>query len=102
MSNLHYVTHSLISQNPRERMLIVQILFLIVTFLSYITKVVVTATTKEVNPHPRIEPCVNMWSVTFLFFSFFVFFFLCHLWNNVGACIRHIVWEGQVEWTTLV
>jgi hypothetical protein len=33
-----------------------------------------------------------MWSVTF-------FFFLCHL-LNVGACICHIAWEGQVEWTT--
>jgi hypothetical protein len=27
-------------------------------------------TTQEVNPHPRIAPCVNMWSVTFsLFYS---------------------------------
>ena len=51
-------------------------------------------TTKEVNPHPRIAPCVNMWSV------FFFFFFFCHL-LNVGACVRHIVREGQVEWTTL-
>jgi hypothetical protein len=23
-------------------------------------------TTQEVNPHPRVVPCVNMWSVTFL------------------------------------
>jgi hypothetical protein len=38
-NNLHSVTHSLISRNPRERMLVVQISLLIVTFLSlnYIT-----------------------------------------------------------------
>ena len=51
-------------------------------------------TTKEVNPHPRITPCVNMWSVTFFFFFFFL-----HL-LNVGACVCHISQEGQVEWTT--
>ena len=41
-------------------------------------------TTKEVNPHPHIAPCVNMWSV------FFFFFFL-----NVGACVHHIAREGH-------
>ena len=55
-------------------------------------------TIKEVNPHPHIAPRVNMWSVTFLFL--FIFSFLCHL-LNVGACVRHIAREGQVEWTTL-
>ena len=44
---------------------------------------------KEVNPHPRIVPCVNMRS-GFLFFL-----------SNVGACVRHIALEGLVEWTTL-
>ena len=58
--------------------------------LPYITKFVINATTKEVNPHPCIAPCINMWSVTFLFF---------HL-LNVGACICHIARESQVEWTT--
>jgi hypothetical protein len=57
-------------------------------------------TTQEVKPHPRIAPCVNMWSVTFLFLFLFLVFFLCHL-LNVGACVRHIAREGQVEWTTL-
>jgi hypothetical protein len=57
-------------------------------------------TTQEVNPHPRIAPCVNMWGGIFFFFFFFFFFFLCHL-LNVGACVRHIAREGQVEWTTL-
>jgi hypothetical protein len=42
-------------------------------------------TIKEVNPHPRIVPCVNMWSATLLFFVFF----FCHL-VNVGARVRHI------------
>ena len=53
-------------------------------------------TIEDVNPHPHIAPCVSMWSNTFFFF----FFFLCHL-LNVGACVRHIAWGGQVEWTTL-
>ena len=48
-------------------------------------------TTQEVNPHTHVAPCVNMWSV-FSFFSFFL---------NVGACVRHIAQEGQVEWSTL-
>ena len=51
-------------------------------------------TTKDVNLHPHIVPCANMWSVIFLFL------FLCHL-LNVGACVRHIAHEAQVEWTTL-
>jgi hypothetical protein len=63
-------------------------------------------TTQEVNPHPHIAPYINKWSVTFFFFFFFFFLYLfllllCHL-PNVGACVRHIAWEGQVEWTTLV
>ena len=81
--NFHNVTHSLISQNPREWMFVVQISLFIVTFLSLISQnLSLMQTTKEVNPHPCIAPCVNMWSVAF-------FFFLCH-----------IAWEGQVEWTT--
>ena len=66
--------------------------------LPYITNFLsLIQTTLEVNPHPCIAPCVNMWSVTYLFLFFF-FFFLCHL-LNVGACICHITWEGQVEWS---
>jgi uncharacterized membrane protein len=99
--NPHNVSHSLIFRNPRERMFIVQILLLIVTFFSLISQFFsIMQTTKEVNSHPRIAPCVNMWSVTlFLFLFLFFSFFLCHL-LNVGACICHIAWEGQVEWTT--
>ena len=90
-TNLHNVTHSLISQNPREQMFVVQISLLIVTFLSLISQILpLMQTTKEVNPRPCIAPCVNMWSVFFCFF-------LCHL-LNVGIC--HITREGQVEWTT--
>ena len=93
--NPHNVTHSLISQNPRERMSIVQISLLIVTFLSLISQnISLMQNVKEVNPHPRNAPYVNMWSVIFFFF------FFCHL-LNVGACVCHIPWESQVKWTTL-
>ena len=70
--NSQNVTRSLISQNPREWMLVVQISLLIVTFLSLISQnLSLMQATKEVNPRPRIAPCVNMWSVTFFFFLFF-------------------------------
>ena len=66
--NLPNITHSLISRNPKERMFIAQISLVIVTFLSLISQILsLTHTTKEGNPHPRIAPCVNMWSVTFLY-----------------------------------
>jgi hypothetical protein len=78
-------------------MFAVQISLLIVTFLSLTSQnLSLMQTTKEVHSHPRIVPCVDMWSLIFLFF----FFFFCHL-LNVGACVLHIAWEGQVEWTTL-
>ena len=51
-------------------------------------------TTKEVNPHPRIAPCVNMCSVTFLF----LFFFLCHLLEcrcmHTSLCLGNTKWNG--------
>ena len=47
-------------------------------------------TIKEVNPHPHIVPCVNMWSVTFSFF-----FYLCHV-LNVGTCI--CIAPGKAKW----
>ena len=91
-SNLHNITHSEISQNPRERMFLVQILLFIVTFFSLISRILsLMQTTKEVNTHPCIAPCTITWSVNF--------FFLCHL-LDVGACHCHVVWEGQVEWAT--
>jgi hypothetical protein len=98
-TNLHNVTHSLISRNPREGMDVIQISLHIVTFLSLISQNLSSMQIiKEVNPHPCIAPCVNTWSFTFFFFFFF--FFLYHM-LNVGACDRHITREGQVEWTTL-
>ena len=42
-------------------------------------------TTQEVNPHPPIVPCVNMWSV------FFFFFYLL----NVGVCVCHVAHEAK-------
>ena len=85
-SNLHKITHSLIiCWNPREQMFVVQISRLIVTFLFLILQILsLMQTTKEVNPRPHIAPCVNMWSVTFLF----NFSFLCHLLNVGAYCIH--------------
>ena len=81
----------------REHMFVVQISLLIVTILSLISWFLsLMQATKQVNPHPRIAPYVNMWSVTFMFLFFF---FLCHL-LNVGARICHIPRQGQVKWTT--
>ena len=92
--NLHNVTHSLMSRNPREWIFVLQISLIYCHIsLPYITQFVINATTKEVNPHPHLAICVNLWIITF-------FFFLCHL-LKVGACVRHIAREGQVEWTTL-
>ena len=72
-------------------MFVVQISLSIVTFLSLMARMLsFMQATKEVNPRPHITPCVNMWSVFFFFFHML----------NVGACICHIDWEGQVEWTT--
>jgi hypothetical protein len=62
--------------SPKERRFLVQISLLIVTFLFLILWVFpLMQTTIEVNPHPRIAPCVKMWGV------FFFFFFFCHLLN---------------------
>ena len=66
------VTRSSISRNPKERMCVVQISLLIVTFLSLISRILsLMQTIEEVNPHPRIVSCVNMQSVTFLFLFYF-------------------------------
>ena len=54
--NLHNVTHSLISRNPRERMFVVQISLLAITFLSLISQILsLMQTTKESNPHPQLR-----------------------------------------------
>jgi hypothetical protein len=99
--NPHNVPHSLISWNPRERMFVVKISLLIFTFLSLMSQILsLMQTIKEGNPHPRIAPCVNMWSVAFFFFFFFFFCWcccLCHL-LNVGACICHIS-SGKTKWS---
>ena len=79
--NPHNVTHSLIYQYLRERMFVVHISLLIVTFLSLISRnLSLMQTTKEVDPHPCTAPCVNMWSVTYFFFRrYFVECWCMHL-----------------------
>ena len=79
--NLHNIIHSLICQNPRELMFVVQISLLIVTILSFISQCLpLIQATKEVNPHPHVAPFVHVWSVTF-----FYFFFLCmHMPHRPG------------------
>ena len=96
----HNVIHSLIVRNHRERLFVVKISLLIVTFFSLISRILsLMQTTKEVNLHPGIAPYVNTWGATFLFLFFFSS--LCHLHLlNIGACMCHIAREGQVEWTT--
>ena len=50
-------SHSLISQNPKEQILVVQISLLFVTFLSLISRnLSLLQIIKEVNPHPHIAP----------------------------------------------
>ena len=89
--NRHNVTHSLIFQNPRERMFVVQISLLVVTFLSLISQnLPLMQTTQEVSPHPCIAPCVNMWGVTFLFF-----FSLCHFVECWCMCLLHHSWRSS-------
>jgi hypothetical protein len=54
------MSHTLISRNPRERMFVVQISLLIVTFLILTSQnLSLMQTNKEINPHPRIAPCVK-------------------------------------------
>ena len=97
-TNLHNVTHSLISWNRREQMFLSSNLAPYCHIISLISQFFsLMQTTEEVNPYSPIAPCVNMWSVTFLF-SFFLVFLYDLL--NVGACISHTAHEDQVEWTT--
>ena len=61
--NLHNVTHSLTSQSPTERMFVVQISLLTVTFLrlSYITKSVINANHQRSQPTPlQCTMCQHM------------------------------------------
>ena len=94
-NNFHNDTHSPISQNPREGMFVVKSHSLLSHFSPLYHKYChYYKPPKKVNPHPRIAPCVNMW-------SFFFFFFFWHL-LNVGACICHITQEGQLDWNGLM
>ena len=80
-----YCSQSLISQNPREHMFLVQISLLIVTFLPLTSRALpLMQTTKEVDSHPHIVPYVNMWSV---------FFYVCRSFNS--RCMD----PPQYSWT---
>jgi hypothetical protein len=89
--NFNNVTHSLISWNPREWMFVVQISFLIVTFLSLISYILsLMQTTQEVNSHPCIALCV-IWSV---FFSTSSSYATC--WMLVHA---YVTSPGKAKWS---
>ena len=64
-------------------MFVVQISLLIVTFLSLISRICHQCKPPKKSTHTSS----SYYYVTLL---------------NVGACVRHIALEGQVEWTTLV
>ena len=92
--NLCNVTHFLITQNPMDRMFVVESYSLLSqVFLPYICGFVIR-TTIEVNPYPRIVPCVCTRSVFFFFFFFFWCQF-CHLLNCWCMDLSHCS-ESQV------
>ena len=55
----------------------------------------------NLTPLLHCAMCQHVECLLLLLLLPFFFLFLCHL-LNVGACIRHIAREGQVEWTPLV
>ena len=67
--NLQNVTHSLISQNPRERMFLVQFSLLIVTILSLISRTFpIKCKSSKMSSHTlALRAHVNMWIVFFFF-----------------------------------
>ena len=108
--NPHNFTRYLISRHPRERRFIVQISLLIITFLSLISRIFsLMQTTREVGSHPRITPCVNMWSITYIFLFFVFFFFFGHLlnvyhwsWKCIGTTFGHFFWAPTSSWSWLL
>jgi hypothetical protein len=94
--DFHNVAHFLVSWNSRERIFCSSNFTPYCHIFSLISwNLSLMQTIKEVNPHPYIAPCVDMWSVTFFFF------FLCHL-LYVGACVCHIAQEAhEVDHTSV-
>ena len=76
-------------------MFLVQISLLIVTFLSLISWVFpLLQTTMEVNPHPRIVPCVNVWECLFLILI--VLLFLMSLFELLVH--GYVTLLGKAKW----
>ena len=82
--NPYNTTHSLISRNPKERMPVVQISLLIVTFLSLISQICHVCKPPKKQPTP--SHCAMCQYVESHLLILILLFFRCHL-LNVGACI---------------
>jgi hypothetical protein len=85
----HNVTHSLISRNLEERMFVVQISLLIVTFLSFMSQNLSwMQTIQEVNPHLHIH-CATCQHVGCLLLLLLLLFLLLLMMPSVECwCMR--------------
>ena len=87
--NARNVTHSLIFQNPRDLMFVVQISLLIVTFLSLILQnLSLMQTIKEASPHRHVSICGVSPS-----YSYSYSYATC--WMLVHA---HVTSPGKAKW----
>jgi hypothetical protein len=68
--------------------------------LPYITNFVINANHLRSQPTPSHCAMCQHVECHLLMLIYILLLFLCYL-LNVGSSIRHIAWEGQVEWTTL-
>ena len=98
--NLHNITHSIISPNPRDARSSNITPYCHIS-LPYITNFVIKANHQRSQPshcamcqHVECHILIIIISIILLFFFFFL-----HKLLNIGACICHITREGQVEWT---
>jgi hypothetical protein len=94
--NLHNVTHSLISWNPREHMFVVQISFLTVTFFFLYHKSCHQCKPSKKSTHTLALRHVSICGVSFSSSSSSSY---VTCWMLVHA-YAHVAHEGCVEWTT--